>query len=104
MKKQEFRSLIKEEIRRVLRENKQEEDLINALILAGEEVSIDDIELVSKSTGTASYDITLDGEPYQFDVDNSGLVTFYDGSKTITLGYLSNPNVIASKYKKAKGV
>jgi hypothetical protein len=104
MRTEEFRRVLREEVRRVLREAKQEEDLANALILAGEDVTIDDIELASKSSGTSSYDVTLDGEPYQFDVDNSGLVTFYDGSKTIELGYLSNPEVIASKYKKAKGI
>ncbi len=104
MKTREFRNLIKEEIRRVLHEAKQEQDLANALILAGEDVTIEDIELASKSSGTNSYDVTLDGEPYQFDIDSSGLVTFYDGSDTIELGYLNNPSVIASKYRKAKGV
>lgn len=107
MRKRELYKMIKEELKAVLAEqlnqNMAKKTLVKAFKLAGYDISEDSIEQVSTSKDTTSFDVTLYGEPYQVDIDNSKEVFLYDGVDFVSLGYLNNPRVIANNIEKLIG-
>ncbi len=91
-------------MRQILKEIKEEMALLDALKKAGENISASDIEQVEKSEDTTSYDIYINGEPHQFDIDKSGQVYYYDVNIAKELGFINNIPQLVSNYKKLKGI
>lgn len=91
-------------IKKLIWEVKTEETLLDMLKKAGESVSSGDIEAVEKTPDTTSFDIYLNGEPHQFDVDKDGQVYYYDYNKAVELGFIDNMSQLIANYKKLKGI
>lgn len=91
-------------VKHIIKEVKEEEALLQMLKGAGDKVTPGDIEMVEKTQDTTSYDVYLNGEPYQFDVDKNGRVYYYNLSKAEELGFVGNIPQLVSNYKKLKGI
>lgn len=91
-------------IKKLIWEVKTEEALLDMLKKAGENVSNGDIEVAEETPNTTSFDVYLNGEPHQFDVDKDGQVYYYDYNKAVELGFIDNMSQLVVNYKKLKGI
>ena len=91
-------------IKHIIKEVKEEETLLQVLNKAGEKITPGDIEMAEKTQDTTSYDIYINGEPHQFDVDKTGQVYYYDVNVAKQLGFINNVSQLVNNYKKLKGL